>query len=453
MTSLQKIIITIVACAFFMEGLDASIINTALPQISLSLLTDPLHLKLALTAYLLTAGIVIPISGWMADRFGCRTIFSSALLLFLLGSILCGVSHSVPELVIARVIQGAGGALSLPVGRLLFMRHFNKEEFVSAMATTATFGLLGPSLGPLIGGALTTYLSWRAIFFVNIPIGLIGFYFVLRYVENVKDPELHSFDWLGFIILAGSLALLLLGLDTLIDPIVSKAVVIFCLCCGFVGLWGYWFYAKQKHAPLISIQLFDRLAFRLVVLGSIFTRLTISASPFLVPLLLQVGFHYTAMQAGLMTAWGAFGMLLTKFFVRRLLKSVGYRNLLIYNSILLAAVTFSLSLLSGHPPVVLMIILLFLNGVISSIQFTGMNSFGYINIAPRLQSAGSSFMSSLQQVASGFSIALAALVLECFLHSSNILETYSPPSFRYTFMVVALFPLVGVVFFRRLAKD
>jgi EmrB/QacA subfamily drug resistance transporter len=453
MTSLQKIIITIVACAFFMEGLDASIINTALPQISLSLRTDPLHLKLALTAYLLTAGIIIPISGWMADRFGCKVVFASALLLFLLGSVLCGFSYSVPELVVARVIQGAGGALSLPVGRLLFMRHFQKEEFVSAMATTATFGLLGPSLGPLVGGALTTYLSWRAIFFVNIPIGLIGFYFVLRYVENIQDPKIHAFDWVGFFILAGSLALLLLGLDTIIDPIVSHRLVIFFLCLGVLGLYGYWAYAKQKHAPLISTDLFDNMAFRWVMLGGIFVRLAISVSPFLVPLLLQVSFHYTALQAGLMTAWGAFGMLLTKFFFKRLLKIFGYRSLLFFNSILFSLSTFILASLSYHPPVAFMVLVLFFNGVITSVQFSTMNSFGYLNIATRLQSAGSSFMSSMQQVMSGFSIALAALILECFLHSTNIMGADSPPAFRYTFMLVALFPLLGLLFFRRLDSE
>ena len=450
MTALQKIIITVVACAFFMEGLDGSIINTALPQISLSLHTDPLHLKLALTAYLLTAGIIIPISGWMADRYGCQRVFAWALVLFLLGSILCGISHSVIELVGARMIQGAGGALSLPIGRLLFMRHFSKEDFVSAMATTATFGLLGPSLGPLLGGALTTYVSWRAIFFVNIPIGLTGFYFVLKYIENFKDPDLHPFDWMGFFILAGSLALLLFGLDTLIDPVFNERLALFFLCIGFVGVCSYWFYAKQKKAPLISTALFENISFRLVVMGSVFTRLAVSISPFLVPLLLQVGFRYTPMQAGLMTAWGAIGMLLTKFFFRRLLRRFGYRTILMTNSAILTLSTFLLAVLSFHPPVVLIAGIIFLNGVITSIQFSAMNSYGYMNIVPSLQSGGSSFMSSLQQVSSGFSIALAALILECFLHSTNIMGTYSPPAFRYTFMVVALFPLIGILFFRRL---
>ncbi len=450
MTPLQKIIIVIVACAFFMEGLDGSIINTALPQISLSLHSDPLHLKLALTCYLLTAGVIIPMSGWMADRFGCQFIFASALILFLVGSILCGLSHTVMQLVVSRIVQGAGGALSLPVGRLLFMRHFDKESFVSAMATTATFGLLGPSLGPLLGGLLTNYISWRAIFFVNVPIGLTGFYFVLKYIENFKDPDIHPFDWKGFLLLAGSLAVLLLGLDTVIDPIFEEGLALIFLGAGLVGVCAYWLYAKHQVAPLISTRLFDSLSFRLVIMGSIFARLAISVSPFLVPLLLQVGFHYTALQAGLMTAWGAIGMLLTKFFFRRLLNYFGYRKLLILNSSLLSLSTLVLASLSLHPPVVLIVFILFCNGVISSIQFSSMNSYGYSNIPPRLQSMGSSFMSSMQQVAAGFSIALAALILECFLHSTNIMGTYSPPAFRYTFLCVALFPLLGILFFRRL---
>lgn len=210
----KKVLIWIIGCAFFMEGLDGTIINTALPPIAESIGTDPLHLKVALTAYLLAAGIMIPASGWLADRFGCQRIFSMALLIFLVGSIACGLSQNLTELVIARVVQGMGGALSLPVGRLIFVRNFKKKELTSVMSLTATFGLLGPTLGPVIGGALTTYVDWRAIFFINIPIGLLGFYLAKKHIKNYKDPKLKKFDAWGFFILSFSLAFILIALDT-----------------------------------------------------------------------------------------------------------------------------------------------------------------------------------------------------------------------------------------------
>ena len=450
MDSKKRILITIVSCAFFMEGLDATIINTALPQIAHTLGTDPLHLKIALTAYLLAAGIIIPISGWMADRFGVRRIFTNAILLFLVGSIACGLSHSLTELVIARIIQGAGGALSLPVGRLLFVRNFSKKELPGVMSLTATFGLLGPSLSPLLGGALTTYLTWRAIFFVNIPVGCIGFYFALRYIENYKDPKVKRFDFLGFSILSIALACILTGLDSLIDPILNELFTAFILCAGFAVLFLYVLYAKGRDYALISLALFKEPTFSIAVLGSLFIRLAISASPFLIPLLLQVGFGYSPMISGILTAISAGGMLITKLFVNQTLTHFGHRRVLIINGVLLSISTLSLSLLALHPPMIVMALLILCNGIVISLQFTAMNTLSYSSIPQTLQASGSSFISSFQQLMSSFSIACAALMLEIFLHSRFILHTYSPPAFGKTFMVMALFPLLGCFVFMKL---
>lgn len=449
----QRIIIVIVACAFFMEGLDSTIINTALPQIAYTLKTDPLHLKLALTAYLLTAGVVIPVSGWMADRFGCKRVFASALCLFLLGSILCGLSHTVFELILSRIIQGAGGALSLPVGRLLFLRNFSKTEFVAAMSTTATFGLMGPSFGPLIGGALTTYWTWRAIFFINIPVGLIGIFFAIRYIQNLKDPAIHHFDIKGFVLLGASLILLLMGLDTLIEPIFDEWFTLSALLLGILGITAYYFYAKRRGArALINIHLFDSAPFRMVLFGSIFVRFGILATPFLVPLLLQVGFGYSSMMSGSMTAFAAFGMIFTKFLVTKSLTRYGFRKVLIYNSSFLIASTLLLSTLSFHPPLPVMMAILFVNGALVSIQFSTMNGLSYTTLPSHLSSAGSSFISSMQQVMSSFCIAMAALILECYMHSHTIMGINSPPSFRHTFITIAFFPLIGILFFRKLPQ-
>lgn len=449
----KRILVTIVACAFFMEGLDATIINTALPQIALTLQTDPLHLKVALTAYLLAAGIFIPVSGWMADRFGCRTVFTTALLIFLLGSISCGLAQNLTELVIARIVQGIGGALSLPVGRLLFVRRFNKQEIASAMSLTATFGLLGPSCGPLIGGALTTYFNWRAIFFVNVPVGLIGFYFALKYIQNYKDPQIKKFDLLGFILLSVVLSCLLIGLDTLIDPIVNNFFTGVFLIGGVLGLFLYAFYARNREYALFSAALFKSKVFKLAVVGSTFIRLTIGAAPFLVPLLLQVEFGYTAMMSGVFTAASAVGMLLTKFFVTQTLQRYGHRLVLMVNSFLFAISTLMLSIIAWHPPMVLIFLLMLVNGVVASMQYTAMNTLGYSNIPKEVQASGSSFMSSFQQLMSSFSIAMAALVLQGFLQSRTILHIQSPLSFAKTFCVLAFLPLLSVWIFSKLPKN
>lgn len=449
----KQILIAIVACAFFMEGLDGTVINTALPQIAGSLRADPLHLKVALTAYLLAAGIVIPISGWLADHFGSRKIFSSALIVFLIGSIACGLSHSLVELVIARIVQGIGGALSLPVGRLLFLRTFSKKELVSAMSLTATFGLLGPSFGPLIGGALTTYFNWRAIFFVNIPIGLMGFYFAKKYIQDYKDPNVQKFDIYGFIILSISLACILIALDTIIDPIIGEVFSVLAMFAGFFGLCLYGLYAKGRAHAVISLKLFKDKDFTRVVLGSIFVRFTISASPFLIPLLLQVGFGYSAMAAGIFTAGGALGMLITKLFVNQTLERFGHRNVLVVNSFFLLATTLGLSLITFHPPSIVIFLLVMVNGIVTSMQFTAMNTLSYSSIPVEVQASGSSFISSFQQIMGSFSIAIAALILELFLHSRFILNTYSPPAFQKTLLFLASFPLIGCYIFRKLPKQ
>ncbi len=452
MNAKKRILITIVACAFFMEGLDGTIINTALPQIAHTLKTDPLHLKVALTAYLLAAGIIIPVSGWMADRFGAKRIFTSALIMFLLGSIACGLSQNLTELVITRIVQGAGGALSLPIGRLLFVRNFTRSELTSAMSLTATFGLLGPSLGPLIGGALTTYISWRTIFFVNIPIGLVGFYFAYHYIDNIKDPESKKFDYQGFILLSIGLAAILVSLDTIIDPIIDTAFTIIIFSIGVASLVIYAFYAKGKTKALIPLSLFRDPNFKIMTLGSIFTRLITGAAPFLLPLLLQIGFGYSPLQSGLFTALSAVGMLATKFFTVRILNRYGHRKVLIVNSFFMTLTTLALCLVALHPPIIIIGLLIFINGVIMSMQFTTMNTLGYSSIPQNLQASGSSFMSSFQQVMSSFSIACAASVLQVFLHSRVILHIYSPPAFLKTFLVISFLPLIGSLIFCKLAK-
>lgn len=440
----EKIIITIVACAFFMEGLDSTIINTALPQIANSLHIYPLDLKLALTVYLLVAGFIIPISGWLSDRFGSKVILSAALLLFSAGSVFCGFAHSLSDLIIARIIQGAGGALSLPVGRLLLVRTFSKTDFIHAMTLTATFGLLGPAFGPLVGGTLTSYVSWRAIFFVNLPIGLYGLYCVIKHIQNFKDPEVQAFDWIGFSMIGLSLAFLLFGMETAFNQLEN----ILALIMGFIGLLGYYFYAKRKKSAIINLNLFKKRRFNFILLGGCFARLSISASPFLVPLLLQLQFSYTSMQSGLMTAFTALGMFTTKIFLKHLIKHYGLENILIFNTFLLFLSGILLAGLTLEPHFIVIAPILFLNGLIVSLQFSSMNGLTYTSIPSHLQSMGTSFISSLQQIIGSFGIAIAALLLQICIPGEALSNAPSVMSFRITFLIIALFPLVALFCFK-----
>ena len=320
MTQIQRIIITLTATAFFMEGLDGSIMNTSLPQIALSLHLTPLHLKVALTTYLLAAGVMIPISGWLADKFGIKVIFRLAIVIFLLGSILSGLSNNIVIIVLGSIIQGIGGALSVPLGRLLLVRHFSKAEFIVALSTISSFGLIGPSIGPLIGGFLTTFLNWRFIFFVNIPIGFFALYYVQKHIENTKNPKVKSFDFLGFTILATSLILLLLAFETLTEHTLTGIEIITLGLLGCIGLTAYWFYAKNHERAVISPKLLNTPNFKSIVINSMTIRLALGIIPFLGPLLLQLGLNMSAMMSGLYSGASGIAMIFAKSWVQKLLR-------------------------------------------------------------------------------------------------------------------------------------
>ena len=449
MTPKQKNIIILVATAFFMEGLDGSIMNTSLPQIAFSLGTSPLHLKIALTTYLLTAGIFIPISGWLADKFGTKVMLRFSFTVFLAGSIVCGLSQSVLVMVLGRIIQGFGGALSIPVGRLLFVRNFTRAEFVNAMTAVATFALIGPSAGPLIGGLITTYIHWRFIFFVNIPVVAFALYYVQKHIENEQDLEVKPFDFMGFILLGLSLAALLFALDTIIEPFISRLMSLMMLFLGAFGLGFYYLYAHKKDFPVISPILFKNKAFSTIIFGSLFIRMSLGALPFMGPLLLQMSFGMTAMQAGLYTGTSALSMLATKHFVNRILQRFGLYRVLIANAVLISLGLTLNALMCFYPHPWFILLVLMLNGAFSSLQFSAMNSAAYSNLSAKLQSMGTSFISSFQQITQSFGIALAAFVLGILLQSQLNVLHYPARFFAITFLAISLLPLISSYIFWR----
>lgn len=443
MTKQQRIIITLVAAAFFIEGLDGSIMNTSLPQIAFSLDTTPLHLKLALTTYLLMAGIFIPISGWLADKFGTKVIFRLAISIFLFGSIFCGLSHNLGCLVVGRIIQGIGGALSIPIGRLLLVRHFTKAEFIFTMSTVATYALIGPSIGPLVGGFLTTYFNWRFIFFVNVPIVLFAFYFVQVHISNEKDPNIKPFDFIGFLILAFSLTILLIAFDTMTEHSLTLFTTLLMITIGVLGLIIYWFYARRHYNAVISIKLFDNKIFKAVVLNSMTMRFALGVLPFMGPLLLQLGIGFSAMISGIYTAISGLAMIFAKSLIRILFKYFTSGSVACVTGFLLF-LTFNLNILICFYPWHLLILAVFIcNGCLASIQFSAMNSLGYNNLSTELQSTGTSFLSALQQLAQSFGIAIAAIILYLFLHGQTGGTHYSLNAFALTYAVLSIMPLIS----------
>lgn len=447
MTQIQRIIIILTGTAFFMEGLDSSIMNTSLPQIAQSLAITPLHLKVALTTYLLAAGVIIPISGWLADKFGIKTIFKWAIIIFLLGSTLSGLSQNIVIMVLGRVIQGIGGALSLPLGRLLLVRHFSKAEFILAMSTISSLGLIGPSIGPLIGGFLTTFLNWRFIFFVNIPIGFFAIYYVQKHIENTKNPKVKPFDFLGFAILASSLILLLLAFDTLTEHSLAGIQVVTLGALGCLGLTTYWFYAKKHESAVISPKLFSNITFQRVVINNMSIRLALGVVPFLGPLLLQLGLNMSAMMSGIYTGASGIAMIFAKSWVRKILKHFNAGLVASITSLLLC-LGFNLNILICHYPNPLLILSVFMiNGVLISIQYTTVNALAFSTIPHEYQNMGTSFLSSMQQIMQSFGIAVGAFILYLAL-GNNIQATHYPlHAFTVTYAILSLLPLLPMIGF------
>lgn len=449
-TRQQRIIITLVAAAFFIEGLDGSIMNTSLPQISASLHTSPLHLKVALTSYLLMAGIFIPISGWLADKFGTKVIFRIAIIIFLIGSMMCGLSHNVGFLVLGRIIQGIGGALSVPIGRLLLVRNFTRAEFIYAMGSVATFALIGPSIGPLVGGFLTTYINWRFIFFVNIPVALFAFYFVQIFIPNETDPKVKQFDFIGFFLLALSLSILLIALDTLTEHLISLDYNFLVICLGSLGLIIYWHYAKKRDHAVISTQLFKHHVFKKLVLNSLSVRMGLGIIPFMGPLLLQLGLGYSAMASGIYTGIAGIAMILAKSFVRLLLRYFTSGWIATLTALLLFFSFNSMILICYYPYPWVILVTFILNGLLASIQYSAMNSIAYSNIVQNLQSSGTSFLSAFQQITQSFGIAFAAFILYLFLHGHIEATRYPVNAFALAYAVLSLLPLVAAIGFYQL---
>ena len=414
MSSAKRLLPWLVAVAFFMESLDTTILNTAIPAIAAALGVAPLSMKAVLSSYTLSLAVFIPISGWMADRFGTRRVFASAIGLFTLGSVLCGISSNIHVLVGCRVLQGCGGAMMVPVGRLTMVRTFAKSELIRAMSFVAIPGLIGPMLGPIAGGLIVGYFHWRAIFFVNIPIGLFGLWMVYRHLPDYREKS-DPLDGLGLFLFGSGVALLSYVLEVFGEHTLSTSGILWLLAISIALLAGYGLHAARTRFPLLRLNLFQIRTFRAAVSGGFFTRLGLGGIPFLMPLLYQVGLGFTPIQSGLLIMPQAVAALSLKLIMPRILRYFGYRVVLISNTLILGAIILLFATVGIGTPVWLIVVQAFSFGFFNSLQFTSMNTLVYADINEMQTSAASSIASTMQQMSISFGVAAASLATVLFI--------------------------------------
>lgn len=403
----------IAAMAFFMQALDATILNTALPAIAQSLNRSPLAMQSAIISYTLTVAMLIPVSGWLADRYGTRKVFIVAVLLFSLGSLACALSGSLAMLVTSRIIQGIGGAMMMPVARLALLRAYPRSELLPVLNFVTMPGLVGPVLGPLLGGALVTWASWHWIFLINIPIGLLGIFYARKYMPDFTTPK-RRFDLAGFLLFGLGLVGISGGIELFGERVVSSLVAGGVLAGGIVLLLLYIVHARRHPSPLLPLPMFKTRTFSVGIVGNIASRLGTGCVPFLMPLMLQVGFGYTALLAGFMVAPIALGSILAKSTVTRVLRWYGYRKTLTGISVIIGVLIASFSLQSANWSIAALLIPLFVLGMAMSTQFTAMNTITLADLSDANASSGNSMLAVTQQLAIGFGVAVSAAVLRFY---------------------------------------
>jgi EmrB/QacA subfamily drug resistance transporter len=405
----------VVAVALFMEQLDTTIVNTAVPAMAESLQVAPLSLKAVVTSYILSLAVCIPVSGWMADRYGTRRVFSIAVGIFTFASILCGLAQNAPMLVVARVLQGVGAAMMMPVGRLAIVRTFPKAELLRAMNFVIIPALIGPLLGPTVGGLIVHWLSWRYIFFVNVPVGLLALWLARRYMPDYRGDAARPLDGVGLVLFGSGAALLSWLLEIFGEHELDAGSAAFLLLLSLGLFAAYFLHARETTHPLLRMALFRVRTFRVSVAGGFVTRLGVGGMPFLLPLLYQLGLGLPAWQSGLLMMPAAVAAMGMKLIASRLLAQFGYRRILIVNTVMIGVVVSLFSLVSPATPIPLIVLLALAMGFFNSLQYTSMNSMAFADIEPSDSSMASTIASSLQQMSMSFGLACGSLIAGWYL--------------------------------------
>lgn len=411
-TPAERILPFIVGCALLMQMLDSTIVMTALPAMARDLNSDPISMNITITSYLIAVAMFVPVSGWAADRYGARRVFIAAIALFSLSSLTCALSSSLTQLVISRVVQGLGGAMMVPVGRIILLRTIPKHNLLKAMAFLSMPALIGPMAGPPLGGLLVTYASWHWIFLINIPIGILGIWLIMRFVKKLpSDAQSPRLDVVGFLLSAISMAALVSGFESLGQGGTSALISLVIIGTGLLTGYLYVLHARRHPNPILDLNLLRIPTFRTAVLAGNLCRFGVGATPYLLALLLQIGFGMSALSAGLITFVGAVGSLMMKMAAPRILNRWGYRHVLTVNAILTGGSLTACASFTPDMPAVIMLGILLIGGFFRSLQFTAVNTLAYADIAHAGMSRASSFAAMAQQLGISLGVGIAAEAL------------------------------------------
>ncbi|MFM0286449.1 MFS transporter [Paraburkholderia megapolitana] len=454
MTDRARLVPLIVACPLFLQNLDTSIMATALPSIARSLDVQTLHLNLAITSYLLSLAVFLPASGWLADRFGPRRVFCGAIVLFSLGSALCGLADSLPQLVVFRVLQGMGGAMMVPVGRLILLRSVSPARMVAAMVWFTVPGAIGRLAGPLLGGLVVTITSWRWIFLLNVPFGVLGVLLALKFIDGAYEPLIERFDLAGFILLSTGLVGLVGGLDTAGRGLVPSTVTFAFAGIGALSLLAYWFYSRRRADTIIDPGILRYRAYRTAVLGGMPLRIAIGASPFLLPLMFQLGFGLSPLQSGSLSVATAIGSLSVRAVMTSAIRRVGFRTLLIGATSLTGCFYACYGLFRPGTPHLLIFVVLLFGGLFNSLGMVTLNTLGYSDM-PKLKMSRATALSSMAQqlsISIGVAFGASLVTLTAHLYGGSV-ALLSARDFSPAFFVVGALTLCSLFFFVRLSHD
>ena len=446
--AVKKFLPLILATSIFMQMLDSTILNTSLPSIAKDLNESPLNMQNAIISYVLTLALFMPVSGFLADKFGTRKIFIASLLVFSIGSLFCALSQNLDQLVISRVIQGFGGSLMTPVGRLALIKTFKKNELVKAMNYAIIPALIGPILGPLVGGYMVDYLSWHWIFLINIPFGLLGIILSLKYMPDYKSKEI-TFDLKGFLIFASASLLLSISLE-LFGTVKQTTPILLIFTLGFLMIYYYYVHAKKTKNPIFPLNLFMVRTFRVGILGNLATRLGISSIPLLLPLMIQIAYGQSAVVSGWIVAPMALTAMFGKSLVIKILETFGYRKTLMTNTFIIGILIACLGIPGINTSIYWFIPIISILGFFNSIQFTSMNTIAIADLRDAHTSSGNSLLAVNQQLAIGFGIAIGLITLKLFENNMSITHGEIHLAFRYTFFLVGFLTILTGFIFRRL---
>jgi EmrB/QacA subfamily drug resistance transporter len=439
----------LVAMAVFMQMLDTTIVNTALPSMAVSLGESPLRMQAVAASYALAVAMLIPASGWLSDRFGTRRTFVAAIVVFTIGSIACAASRQLSEIVAARVLQGVGGSMLLPVGRLAVLRSVPREDFLAAMSFVTIPGLIGPLVGPTLGGWLVQAASWHWIFLINLPLGIVGAAAAWRLMPDIRGARAR-FDVVGYALLAFGMVAVSVALNAVAESSSHRGLAMLLFVFGLASLTAYWLHAARVETPLFPLALFKVQTFTVGVLGNLFSRMGSGGMPYLMPLLLQVAMGFSPMQAGMMLIPAALAGMFSKRIVVPLVRTIGYRRVLVGNTVLVGCTMASFALVTPDQPMWLRVVQFAIFGAVNSLQFTAMNTLALRDLDGDLASSGNSLLSMVMMLGMSLGVAVAGGLLAAFGGVAVVGAGETLGTFRWSFVCVGLVTMASAAIFAQL---